>query len=104
MHYVLLAEHAPETCPTSNSTVREIMLKGAAQVPDMAKRLGVKIVAGPFANREHLLVTIVEAQKAEAVDDFIVESGISQWNKVRVLPSMTLEDGIKQMDRQKPIF
>jgi hypothetical protein len=104
MLYVLLGDHSAETCPTSNSTTREAMLKGAPEIPNLAKKLGVKIVAGPFVNHEDLIVMIVEAEKAEAVNQFLTDSGLAQWNKVRTLPSLSIEEGMKEINRLKPIF
>ena len=104
MHFVLLASHTPETCPTSNSKTREVLLKGAPEMPDLARRLGVKIIAGPLVNREHLVVLVAEAAKVEAIDQFISESGMAQWNSVRVLPSLTMEEGLKEVAAMKPIF
>lgn len=104
MHYVLLASHGPEICPTANAKTREMVLKRTPEIPALAKRLGVNLVAGPFVCREHLSVVVVESAKAEAVDQFISESGLAQWNSVRVLPSLTLEEGMKEMNAMKPIF
>ncbi len=104
MHFVLLASHSAEVCPTSNAKTREILLQRAPEMPGLAKRLGVNIVAGPFVSREHVTVVIAEAEKAEAVDRFISESGLAQWNSVRVLPSLTLEDGLREVSSLKPIF
>ena len=80
------------------------MLKGAAELPNLASRLGVRFVAGPLVNREHLVVAVVEAAKVEAVDQFLFESGIEQWNSIRVIPSLTLEEGLKELNKVKPIF
>src|SRR5437870_13380665 len=104
MLFVLLADHTAETCPTSNSTTREILLKGGQEIPNMAKRLGVNIVTGPLGNREHLVVLVVESQSADAVDQFIVESGLQQWNRVRVIPSKTMQEGLQEISKLKPIF
>jgi hypothetical protein len=104
MLYVLLGEHSPETCPMSNATNRDLMVKGAPEFPHLAKRLNVKVVAGPFANREHVLVVVLESEKSEAVDEFIRESGLAQWNKVRILPSVPLEEGMKEIANSKSIF
>ena len=79
-------------------------MKGAPEIPNLAKKIDVKIVAGPFVNREHLTVIVVESDRAESVDRFISESGLSQWNKVKVLPSLTLEDGIKDINMTEAIF
>lgn len=104
MHYVLLASHGAEICPTSNAKTRDLLLRRAPEIPALAKRLGVNLVAGPFVSREHISVVVVEAAKAEAVDQFISESGLAQWNSVRVLPSLTMEEGMKEINSLKPIF
>jgi hypothetical protein len=104
MYYVLLASHTPDVCPTSNAKMKEMLLKRGPEIPDLARRLGVKIIAGPLVNREHLAVVVVETAKAETLDQFISESGLAQWNRVRVLPSQTLEEGMKEVVASKSIF
>jgi len=104
MHFVILASHGAEICPTSNAKTRELLLKGAPEIPALAKRCGVNLVAGPYVSREHITVVVVEAAKAESVDQFISESGLAQWNSVRILPSLTMEEGMKELQSLKPIF
>lgn len=104
MHYVLLATHNPEICPTSNAKTREMMQSRASEIPALAKRLGVNLVAGPFLSHEHLGVIIVESAKAESVNQFVLESGLAQWNSVRIVPSITMEEGQRDMNALKTIF
>ena len=80
------------------------MLGLGPQIPGIAESSGVKIVAGPYVNREHVVVTVVEADTADAVDSFIVDSKLGQWNSVRVLPSLPIEQGMQQLQEQTPIF
>jgi len=104
MHYVLLATHSPETCPLSNSKTKELLLRIAPEMSNIAQKAGVTIVAGPFVSREHAVVTIVESDRAENVDQLLEESQLSLWNSVRVVPSLTMEEGIEEIQRQTPIF
>ncbi len=104
MIYVVLAEHAAHECPTANGRTREVMLKGAPEIPKVAQRLGVKILAGPYVNWEHVTVVVAECEKAESLFQMIAETGLAQWNRVRAIPSQTLEDGIKEIQRSKPLF
>ena len=53
------------------------MSEMAPQVPGIAEKNGVTIVAGPYVNREHVIVAIVEADTADAVDGFLVESRLA---------------------------
>jgi hypothetical protein len=104
VQFVLLAEHSPETCPTSNAKTRDLMMQTAPNVPKIAEQAGVKILAGPYVNREHLTVVIVETDKAEKLDSFLLESRLPQWNRVRVLPSKPLQEGIEELQSQPTVY
>lgn len=104
MHFVLLASHTAEVCPTSNARTKELLLEVAPRVQGIAETAGVRIVAGPYVNREHTIVTVVEAGDSESVDRFLVESRLSHWNRVRVMPSLTMEEGMAEIQNQRAIF
>jgi len=104
VHFVLLGVHNAEVCPTSNATTRDLLLKTAPEVPAIAERTGVKIVAGPYVNREHTTVMVVEADRAENIDQFLVQTRLHQWNTMRVLPSLPLEEGLKDVQEGTPLF
>jgi hypothetical protein len=104
MHYVLLASHSAEVCPSSNAKSRALLLEMGPQIPTIAEKKGVKILAGPFINREHLTVVIAEADRAEDLDAFIVEARLAQWNTVRVLPSHPIEAGMQETADAQTLF
>jgi hypothetical protein len=97
MLFVLLSEHAAEVCPLSNAKTRDLLLQMAPNIPKIAQQNGVTIVAGPFVNREHLVVSVVEADRSESVDEFLRETRLAQWNSVRILPSLSMEEGLKEI-------
>lgn len=103
MIFVVLASHNAEVCPTSNSKTRDLMMQNAQQMSAIAQRLGVKLIAGPFVNREHISVVIVEST-AEALDQFLVDSHLAQWNSVKVLPSVPIEEGLRQATEATMLF
>jgi hypothetical protein len=80
------------------------MLETAPQIPGIAERNRVTIVAGPYVNREHLTVTVVESDKAENVDQFVIDTRLNQWNTVRVVPSRTIEEGMKEIQEGTSLF
>jgi uncharacterized protein with GYD domain len=104
MHFVILGTHSPEVCPTSNAKTKALLLEVAPQVSDIAQKHGVNIVAGPFANREHTLVVIAETDRAEALDSFLVESRLPQWNQVRILPSVPMQDAMQELQETTTLF
>jgi hypothetical protein len=64
----------------------------------------VRIVAGPFVNREHVIVAILDADTADAVDGFLVETRLAHWNSVRVLPSHSIEEAMQEVQSSTPLF
>ena len=104
MHFVVLGTHSPEVCPTSNAKTKALLLEVAPQVSAIAEKHGVNIVAGPFANREHTLVMIVETDSAEALDSFVVESRLAQWNQVHILPSVPMQTALQELQEATMLF
>jgi hypothetical protein len=104
VHFVLLGEHSAEVCPTSNAKTRDLLLEIGPEIPNIAEKAGVNMVAGPFVNREHVIVMVVESETAEKVDQFLTESRLHQWNRMRVLPSNTIEEGMKDVQEGTPLF
>jgi hypothetical protein len=104
MHFVLLATHTADVCPLSNSKTRDLMLETAPQITDIAERNGVNMVAGPYVSDEHLVVTVVEADKAEQVHQLLSDSRLNQWNTVRVVPVLTVQEGMKEIQEGTSLF
>jgi hypothetical protein len=104
MHFVILGTHSAEVCPTSNAKTKALLIEVAPQVADLAQKHGVNIVAGPFANREHTLVVIAETDSAEALDNFLVETRLPQWNTVRILPSVSMQDAMQELQESSTLF
>jgi uncharacterized protein with GYD domain len=104
MHYVVLATHAAEVCPTSNAKTKAVLLELAPQIPSLADKHGVKIMAGPFTNREHMVVVVVETERPEALDAFVVGTRLSQWNQVRILPSLPMEESMRELQEAPSLF
>ena len=104
MHYVVLAEHSAEVCPTSNAKTKALLLEIGPQIPKIAEKHNVTIVSGPWVNREHVVATVFETDKSENLDAFIVESRLEQWNRMRILPSLPMAEGMKDVADSTPLF
>jgi uncharacterized protein with GYD domain len=81
-----------------------VLLEVAPQIPSIADKHGVNILAVPFANREHMVVVIVETERPEALDTFLVETRLSQWNQVRPLPSLPMKEAMRELEEATPLF
>jgi hypothetical protein len=88
----------------SNAATKSLLLEIAPQIPRFAEENGVKIIAGPFVNREHTAVVIVEAARSEDLDAFLIQTRLPQWNQVRILPSLPMEESIKEVQESSSLF
>ena len=104
MHYVVLGVHSAEVCPTSNARTRTLLLEMAPQIPKIAEQNGVNIVSGPWVNHQHTTVVIAETDRSENLDEFLRQSRLSQWNQVQVIPSLHLQEGIRDVEADNSLF
>ena len=101
--YVVRLTHPPDQCPTANTKTRKILVEGASAIPELAAKLKIKFVAGPLIlGMEHDGIAVVEADSVETVQEFILQSGLMQWNSVRVSSARTLQEAIEEMKRVPP--
>jgi hypothetical protein len=104
MQFVVVAQHPPELCPTSNRKVRELMSQGAQELPALAKKLDIDIVALNVLGPDHEVIGVFEAADINAVREFLVESRFIQWNTTTVRASWTMEDALRRADALPALF
>lgn len=104
MQYVIIAEHQPEFCPTSNAKIRALMKQGAKEIPALAKKLGVKIITINVYGPDHVILAVVEAADIEAVRSFVMESRLVQWNKTKIHATWSLEEALAKADKLPTMF
>jgi hypothetical protein len=98
--FVIRTIHTPDQCPTSNSKLRDRIQEQGPQIPKTAERLGVKIIVGPLVlGSEHEGVLVVEAERIEAINDFLLESGLIQWQTCRVSFAQSMPEALGELHR-----
>jgi hypothetical protein len=95
--------HSGQECPTSNSNVRKLLENLGKEMPTLSQKLGVKILIGPLVSAEHKSIVVLQTERAEAVWDFIMQSGLIQWNSINVLPCKTIEEAMPEILKLKPL-
>jgi hypothetical protein len=98
MQFVVVAEHSPESCPTSNKQIRDLMREGSKQIPDLAKKLGIEIISLRVLGPDHQFIGIVEAADIEAVRDFLMQSRIVQWNTTTVRATWSMDEALARAE------
>ena len=104
MQFVVIAEHAPEMCPTSNKAIRKMMKEGAKKIPAAAKKLGIEIVTLNVYGPDHQVLAIIESPDIEKVREFVMESRLVQWNTTKIHGTWTLEEALAKADKLPTIF
>jgi uncharacterized protein with GYD domain len=104
MQFVLLADHTPDMCPTSNAKIRDMMKQGAKEIPNVASKLGVKVISINVFGPEHRVMALVEANDIEAVRNFAMESRMVQWNTVHIHATWTMEQALEKADHLPTMF
>jgi len=80
-----------------------MFVKGAPELPQLAQKLRIRFLAGPLIlGAEHEGVAVVEADKIETVQEFILQSGMVQWNSVRVSHAMSVQEAIESLEKVPP--
>jgi hypothetical protein len=103
--YVIRLTHPPDQCPTANAKIRDIFLQGAPELPQLAQRLGITFLAGPLIiGSEHEGVAVVEAGNLETVQEFVLQSGLVQWNSARVSQAMSVQEAIQSLEKIPPLL
>ena len=102
-HYVVKLTHTSDQCPGTNAKVRQRVLQAGPELPKLAQKLGVRFIAGPLIlGSEHASLVVAEADRIEAVDDLLAQSGLLQWNAAQVSSAKPMEEALKDLEKWPP--
>ena len=102
--FAVLAEHPPNLCPTSNAQTRRMLKNGASQIPQLADQLGVEIDTLRIFGPEHIILAVVEADDIDSVRSFALQSGLMQWNTVKINATYSIEEAVAMVDEVEAVF
>jgi hypothetical protein len=102
--FAVIAEHPPDLCPTSNAKTRQMFKEGAGQIPQLAEQLGINIVTLRIFGPDHIVLAVVDADDIDSVRNFALQSGLMQWNTVKIHATYSIEEALPLIDSVEPIF
>src|SRR4051812_30883929 len=102
--FAVIAEHPPNLCPTSNARTRQMLKGGASQIPQLAEQLGVQIGTLRIFGPDHIILAVVEADEIELIRKFALQSGLMQWNTVKIHATYSIEEAVAMIDDVETIF
>jgi hypothetical protein len=102
--FALIAEHPPHLCPTSNARTRQMLKQGAGQIQPLAEQLGVDIGTLRIFGPDHIILAVVESDDIDSVRNFALQSGLMQWNTVKIHATYSIEEAVAMLDEVEAIF
>jgi hypothetical protein len=102
--FAVLAEHPPNLCPTSNAQTRQMMKQGAGQIPQLAEELAINILTLRVFGPDHIILAVVESEDIDSVRDFALQSGLMQWNTVKIHATYSMDEALALVDKVEAIF
>jgi hypothetical protein len=93
--YALIADHSPDLCPAANARTRARALEGLnpEHADKVTQSLGMETVFGPYhLDPSHRTLVLFDAPAIEAVNKWVIEKGLFQWNTIAVSPVTPTEE------------
>jgi uncharacterized protein with GYD domain len=104
MQYLVVGQHPPDLCPAANETIRTLASEGGKEMPALAEKLGVKVLATYVPMTNHMVVVAVEADDADKVRELAFQGRLSQWNTVEIYQTSTLEEALTRVQELPTIY
>jgi uncharacterized protein with GYD domain len=104
MQYLIVSQHPPDLCPSANEKIRALASEGSKEMPALAEKLGVKILATYVPMTNHQVFVAVEADDANSVREFTFQGRLGQWNTVEILQTSTLEEALTRTQELPTIY
>ena len=104
MHFLIVGQHPPDLCPSSNESIRKLASEGAKEIGALADKLGVKLTATYVPMTNHMVFVAVEADSIESVREFTFQGRLSQWNTCEIYATSTLEEALGRVAELPTVF
>jgi len=104
MQYLIVGQHPPDLCPSANEKIRTLASEGGQEMPALAEKLGVKILATYVPMTNHQVFGAVEADDANSVREVAWQGRLGQWNTIEILQTSTLEEALTRVQELPTIY
>jgi hypothetical protein len=92
--YMISLEHAPERSPGVDLGVRDRVLRMWADLTETLASRGCEYRGGWVGKSSHLTWLLLDGPDAHAVDNAVIDMGLATWNRTKIYPIITMEEGI----------
>jgi hypothetical protein len=84
--YGIYGSHTTESCPLSNIRSRNIVLKMAQDLDNIASKNKITILDQYHSALEHTFLWTVDAESAHSAERFMIELQWSVFNALKIVP------------------
>ena len=102
--YVLISNHPPNTVPSASEAARKRGDALEKELPPLMQKHQLKPELMVHLDPGHRVLFVLEGPSAEAVRDFVYESGLGQWNDFEFHLASTLDWITQVTDKLPTIF
>ncbi|MBA3749396.1 MAG: hypothetical protein H0X03_00580 [Nitrosopumilus sp.] len=96
----IFAIHSPESCPLNNTTNKEVFKQIHDKIESNISEYGIKKIVGFYISvLEHEWFIILEANSAHDIEQICIDSGISSFNTVKIVPLTNYHDVISKFNK-----
>lgn len=102
--YAVISYHGPSECPLNNKAVREWAVTALPKLPEIAEKLGVKILLNVHLDPAHKALMLCEGPSAEAVRDMLFTGGWITFTNMELYLVTPLEELLKRANEFPMIY
>jgi len=102
--YVVISNHPPNSCPTSNKTLGERNRNLTKTLPPLLQKYKINPQIMVHLDPGHKVLFVVDAPNSEAVRDIIYEAGLMKWNDFEFYMTTSLDDTTAMLDKLTPVW
>jgi hypothetical protein len=97
----IFAIHSPESCPLNNTKSKEIFKEIYNKLESNSDKYGVQEINGFYMSvLEHEWIILVKANSPHDIEQLCIESGISSYNTVKIVPLTDYQDVLNRINNQ----
>lgn len=94
----IFAIHSPESCPLNNTKNKEVFKEIFNKLKSNSEKYGVKNINGFYMSvLEHEWIIMIEANSAHDIEQLCIDSGISSFNTVKIVPLKNYQDVVSTL-------
>jgi len=92
MLYLIELNHSPQQCPGVSLEIRDRVLRMSDTWEQVMESHGCSCQGGWVGKSSHMTFLVIDAPGAHAVDDAMVDLGLTVWNTATMYPVITLKE------------